>query len=65
MYLPHQKVKATQAHNGLTYVLAKYLLIKHTNFITISGIDRDVMGLWDKNKCNFTNSNELHIEEEM
>ena len=65
MYYPHNKVEATQLLNGLTYILSEDLLINPNNFITISGIDIDTMGIWDKENCTFTDPNELNNEESM
>ena len=65
MYLHHNKVEATQVLNGLPCILYEELLINHNNFITISGIGRATMGIWDKENLTFTNSNDVHNEESM
>ena len=62
MYFIHHKVEATLVLNGLPYILSEELLTNPKNFITISVIERDTMGIWDKDKCTFTNTKELHNE---
>ena len=65
MYFPYHKYEETQVLNGLTCILSEELLINPNNFITISGIERYNMGIWDKYKCTFTDPNELHNQESM
>ena len=65
MYFSHHKVEATQVLNGIPCILSEELLVNPNNFITISGIQWDTMGTWDKDKRTFTNPNELHNEEAM
>ena len=48
MYFPHNKVEGTQVLKGLPCILSEELLIGPNNFITISGIERTTMGIWDK-----------------
>ena len=48
MYLPHHKVKATQVLKGIPCILSEDLLVNPNNFITIAGIERATMGIWDK-----------------
>ena len=60
MYLPYNKVEATQSLNGPPYFLSEEILINPNYFITISGIERSTMGIWDKEKRIFTDPNELH-----
>ena len=55
MNFTHNKVEATQALNGLPCIISKEILIKPNDFITISGIKRATMGMWDKYKHTFTN----------
>ena len=60
MYFPHHKVEATQVLNGLPCTISEELLINPNYFVTRSGIEQATMGIWDKDKLTFTNSNELH-----
>ena len=48
MYFSRNKVEATQVFNGIPRILSEELLINPSNFITISGIYRATMGIWDK-----------------
>ena len=63
MYFTHHKVESNQVFNGIPYIISEELLINPNNFITISGIKRATMVIWDKDKRNFTSPYELHNEE--
>ena len=65
IYFPRHKVEATQVLYRLPCILYQELLVITNVFITISGIERATMGIWDKEKRTFANSNELHNEESM
>ena len=65
MYFPHHKVEATQVFNRLISMLSEEILVNPIDFITRTGIERDNMGTWDKYKRAFTDTNELHNEEDM
>ena len=60
MYFPRHKVEATKFLNILLYILSEELLIKPTNFITRSGIERVTIVIWYKDKLNFTNPNDIY-----
>ena len=59
-YLTYHKVEATQLLNGPPCFLSEEIPINPNDFITISGIERSTMGIWDKEKSIFTDPNELH-----
>ena len=65
MYFPHHNIEATQFLNVMPCIIYEKLLIKPRNFITISGIERSTMGIYDKEKRIFTDPNELDNEEPM
>ena len=65
MFFPHQKVKSTQVINGLTCILSEEVLVNPNDFIARSGIKKNTMGIWDKDKRTFTKPNELHNVEAM
>ena len=46
-------------------MLSEEILVNPIDFITRTGIERDNMGTWDKYKRAFTDTNELHNEEDM
>ena len=48
MYFPHQKLKATETLKGLTCILFEKIIINPKVFITILGIERATMGIWNK-----------------
>ena len=65
MFFPHQKVKSTQVINRLTCILSEEVLVNPNDFIARSGIKKNTMGIWDKDKRTFTKPNELHNGESM
>ena len=60
IYFTHHKLDATQVLNGLPCILYEYILVNPNDFINRSDIERASMCIWDKEKCNFTDPNELH-----
>ena len=63
MYFIHRKLGSTQVLNILPYIISEDLLINPNNLITRSGIEKDTMSIWDKDKRTYTDPNELHNEE--
>ena len=63
MYFRNHKVEAIKVLKIRPCILFEELLIKPRNFITISGIERSTMGIYDKEKRIFTDPNELDNEE--
>ena len=58
-------MEETQIINKIKLILSQELLINTNNLITRTGIKRATVGLWYKDKCTFTDPNELHNEESM
>ena len=65
LYFTHHKVEATQVLNGLPCIISEELLVNLNDLITRQEIERVNMGIWDKDKCTFTNPNKLHNKEVM
>ena len=65
MYFPNYKIEKTQVLNGMPCILYGEILINLNDLITISGIDRDTIGIRDKDKHTFNDPNELHNQEAM
>ena len=65
MHLPNHEVESTQVLNVPPCVISEEIIINPNNFINRSGIERSIMGIWDKQKHTFTKPVELHNEEAM
>ena len=63
MYLRHNEEESTQVLNGLPCIIPEELIINTKHFITRSGIKIATMGIWDREKSNFANTDELHNEQ--